>query len=570
MACAHDQRQAARQRVRQRQRVQRVAVTALLATFLTVAPSARSPSTVDDLLSEPPSPAADALLTEHVADPRVGVRWVAGLASVDPLMRATAARLLGMQGTPASAGAVRRALATETDPHARGELARALIVLGDAADDGDVLDAVRRVDPIARRRALTTLAVLRPASLAADIRRASTRSVVVGEVGTVLDVLFESSTADADRVMSLIALRPDTTGLAQMLNAAARWRRPVPDAALETALDDAGLVPPALGYLAAMRDDDTARHRVGSVARVAVHRTAVPAAPMRSRSPEDTVLFALRDRWVGLDTPDLRGAIAALRDGSAVYTLPDDVLVVLSRDERRALAQRFDLSNPVRALLARVAFQRLPRGAAAARRQPVRLLSDLPPGLAAGLRLATGCASSESIGGTAVVRYRPDGRPVDIAIDTRDLSTACARYAHTLVRLAWGPPGLAPTQPVHLVVPVDNARAECDGRVRPPVLIAASARELAADLARPVRVAHREPSYPQALRSRGVWGTVTVDTRIDDAGCVASAQVIGSVDPILDVEAVRAVSAWRYRPATLDGTPVPVQMDVAVQFVLKR
>jgi outer membrane biosynthesis protein TonB len=41
------------------------------------------------------------------------------------------------------------------------------------------------------------------------------------------------------------------------------------------------------------------------------------------------------------------------------------------------------------------------------------------------------------------------------------------------------------------------------------------------------------------------------------------------VDPRLDIEAVLAVSQWRYRPATADGKPVRVFLTVTVTFTLK-
>ena len=557
--CATEQR--LRLQAQRRHCARRLGALALLTAFLTATPYASAPASLDDLLTEPPSPAADALLAPHAADPRVERRWRAGLHHPDALMRGTAARLLALDAATGSLADLRVALAAEVDVHARGEMARALIVLGSPDDDQIALTALRRVDPMARRRALATLAALRPASLVADVRRSAGRSVVATELGAVLDALIDAGAPEADALMTLVALRPDTAALAQLLAAAARWQRPVPPEALETALHDAALLPPALVYLASRGNGATS-----SVADVATQQAAT-AGPPAALTAEDRVLFALRDRWLGTPAADVRDAIAGLRDGSAVYTLPDAVLTVLTREERRALEQRFDMTGPGRTLLGRVAFQRLPRGAHAARRHPVRLLSDLPAGLPAALRAATDCRPTNGDDRVASIRYRPDGRPFDVVLDTDGLSAGCARFAETLARLAWGPAGLASDQPARMVVRLEAA--DCDGAARRPVIVAASARELAADLARPRRISHRAPVYPREARGRRIEGTVLIDTRIDDVGCVASAQVVGSLDPALDVQAVRAVAGWRYEPATLDGTPVPVQMDVAVRFVLK-
>jgi TonB family protein len=55
---------------------------------------------------------------------------------------------------------------------------------------------------------------------------------------------------------------------------------------------------------------------------------------------------------------------------------------------------------------------------------------------------------------------------------------------------------------------------------------------------------------------------------IGPAGCIRSVEVLRSVDPDLDLEALRAVTQWRYTPTLLKGVPVPVIMTVTVTFKL--
>jgi protein TonB len=56
---------------------------------------------------------------------------------------------------------------------------------------------------------------------------------------------------------------------------------------------------------------------------------------------------------------------------------------------------------------------------------------------------------------------------------------------------------------------------------------------------------------------------------ISATGCVLSLAVLRSVHPLLDMEAIRAISAWRFTPTLLGGEPVPVIMTVTVNFKLE-
>jgi protein TonB len=53
-------------------------------------------------------------------------------------------------------------------------------------------------------------------------------------------------------------------------------------------------------------------------------------------------------------------------------------------------------------------------------------------------------------------------------------------------------------------------------------------------------------------------------------GSVENPKVIKSLSEGLDKQAIKAVSQWRFDPATKDGKPVAVQMDVYLTFQLIR
>jgi TonB family protein len=78
------------------------------------------------------------------------------------------------------------------------------------------------------------------------------------------------------------------------------------------------------------------------------------------------------------------------------------------------------------------------------------------------------------------------------------------------------------------------------------------------------------PAYPDAARRKNLQGAVIAEIRIDREGKVESARAAeGSGSPLLDDAALAAVRAWKYRPATLGGKPVPSVRRVRFVFRLE-
>jgi protein TonB len=73
------------------------------------------------------------------------------------------------------------------------------------------------------------------------------------------------------------------------------------------------------------------------------------------------------------------------------------------------------------------------------------------------------------------------------------------------------------------------------------------------------------PDYPALARQRGVHGTVRMEASIDEKGSVTSVRVL-SGDVILAAAAKSTVMKWKYKPGTLNGRPIPTQMNVQVAF----
>ncbi|HVS88516.1 MAG TPA: TonB family protein [Candidatus Acidoferrum sp.] len=76
------------------------------------------------------------------------------------------------------------------------------------------------------------------------------------------------------------------------------------------------------------------------------------------------------------------------------------------------------------------------------------------------------------------------------------------------------------------------------------------------------------PVYSSLARTQHVSGDVRIDALIDANGRVTSMKVI-SGPTLLHQPAMDALHQWRYKPATLDGKPVPMHLTVTLQFRLQ-
>ena len=73
--------------------------------------------------------------------------------------------------------------------------------------------------------------------------------------------------------------------------------------------------------------------------------------------------------------------------------------------------------------------------------------------------------------------------------------------------------------------------------------------------------------YPAEAVKDGIQGTVQVSFVIDKEGKVRDVEVVKSVDPRLDAEAVKVISASpKWRPARVNGQKVSSSMTIPVEF----
>ena len=86
----------------------------------------------------------------------------------------------------------------------------------------------------------------------------------------------------------------------------------------------------------------------------------------------------------------------------------------------------------------------------------------------------------------------------------------------------------------------------------------------------PKLIAQVDPEYSDAAREALTQGTVVVQAVVQPDGTMSVARILRSLNPDLDQNALRAMREWRFEPGTFRGEPVPVEIDVEVNFKLRR
>lgn len=85
---------------------------------------------------------------------------------------------------------------------------------------------------------------------------------------------------------------------------------------------------------------------------------------------------------------------------------------------------------------------------------------------------------------------------------------------------------------------------------------------------RPRPIYEPDPDYSDAARKAKYQGSVLLWLVVGADGLTHNIRVQRSLGMGLDEKAIAAVSAWKFEPATLDGRPVAVEVNVQVTFRL--
>src|ERR1700676_3729257 len=87
-----------------------------------------------------------------------------------------------------------------------------------------------------------------------------------------------------------------------------------------------------------------------------------------------------------------------------------------------------------------------------------------------------------------------------------------------------------------------------------------------ADLSGPSPIKKSDPRYPPPLINEHVEGEVILYAVIRADGSVDSVELVRGLDEQLDANAMEALSQWKFRPASRQGTPIDLEAIVHIPF----
>ncbi len=98
--------------------------------------------------------------------------------------------------------------------------------------------------------------------------------------------------------------------------------------------------------------------------------------------------------------------------------------------------------------------------------------------------------------------------------------------------------------------------------------IGGGVRRVGGRVSEPVLTTKVDPEFSEEARKAKFSGNVLVTLIVDEHGLPQNVRVLQGVGMGLDEKAVEAVKQYRFRPAREDGKPVPVVLNIEVQFTV--
>ena len=77
--------------------------------------------------------------------------------------------------------------------------------------------------------------------------------------------------------------------------------------------------------------------------------------------------------------------------------------------------------------------------------------------------------------------------------------------------------------------------------------------------------------YPKEAISKKIQGNVICRFKINNDGSITNIEVVRSIDPLLDTEAIRVINTLpKFKPGTQNNKPVSVYITLPIKFILQK
>ena len=91
-------------------------------------------------------------------------------------------------------------------------------------------------------------------------------------------------------------------------------------------------------------------------------------------------------------------------------------------------------------------------------------------------------------------------------------------------------------------------------------------RQIGGGVSAPILLYQVDPEFSEEARRSKTAGNVLVNLWVDENGNPSHVHVIRGIGMGLDEKAVAAVKLYKFKPATENGKPVVVEMNIDVTF----
>jgi TonB family protein len=102
--------------------------------------------------------------------------------------------------------------------------------------------------------------------------------------------------------------------------------------------------------------------------------------------------------------------------------------------------------------------------------------------------------------------------------------------------------------------------------VAPAPAATSAPMKIGGDVLPPVLVHSANPKFVRGFHTPGTTAIVQVGLIVNTVGKPAKIHIVKSSDSSFDKNSMDAVAKYRFKPATLHGQPVPVELVVEVKF----